>query len=41
MAREQFHLVADHIGIEEEARDRLLYPKRAITVSIPVNMDNG
>lgn len=41
MAREQFQLVADHIGIEEEARDRLLYPKRAITVSIPVNMDGG
>ncbi|QQN66706.1 Glu/Leu/Phe/Val dehydrogenase [Bradyrhizobium diazoefficiens] len=41
MAREQFQLVADHIGIEEEARDRLLYPKRAIAVSIPVNMDGG
>ncbi|WP_407123237.1 Glu/Leu/Phe/Val family dehydrogenase [Bradyrhizobium sp. STM 3561] len=41
MAREQFHLVADHIGIEEKARDRLLYPKRAIAVSIPVNMDDG
>ena len=41
MAREQFQLVADHIGIQKEARDRLLYPKRAITVSIPVHMDDG
>ena len=26
MAREQFHLVADHLEIEEQDRDRLLYP---------------
>jgi glutamate dehydrogenase (NAD(P)+) len=41
MAREQFNLVADHIGIEDEARDRLLYPKRSITVSIPLHTDDG
>ena len=41
MARQQFHTVADHLGIPENERDRLLYPKRAIAVAIPVNMDGG
>ena len=41
MAKEQFGRIADHLGIPEEERDRLLYPKRAVAVSIPVNMDDG
>ncbi|MBR0867161.1 glutamate dehydrogenase (NAD(P)+) [Bradyrhizobium diazoefficiens] len=41
MAQEQFNLVADYIGIESEHRDRLLYPKRAISVSIPLHTDDG
>ncbi|MGH6991627.1 MAG: Glu/Leu/Phe/Val family dehydrogenase, partial [Stellaceae bacterium] len=41
MARQQFRAVADHLGIPENERDRLLYPKRAIAVAIPVNMDDG
>ncbi len=41
MARQQFETVADHLGIPENERDRLLYPKRAVTVAIPVNMDDG
>ena len=41
MAKEQFETAADHIGIPSSERDRLLYPKRAITVSIPVHMDDG
>src|SRR5579875_1285654 len=41
MARQQFHTVADHLGIPQNERDRLLYPKRAITVAVPVNMDDG
>lgn len=41
MARQQFHTVADHLGILEKERDRLLYPKRAIAVAIPVNLDDG
>jgi len=41
MARQQFGIVADHLGIPENERGRLLYPKRAIAVSIPVNMDDG
>jgi glutamate dehydrogenase (NAD(P)+) len=41
MAREQFLTVADYLGIPESERDRLLYPKRAITVSLPVHTDEG
>jgi glutamate dehydrogenase (NAD(P)+) len=41
MAREQFHVIADHLGIPEDERDRLLYPKRAIVVSCPIHRDDG
>jgi len=41
MARQQFGIVADHLAIPENERGRLLYPKRAIAVAIPVNMDDG
>jgi len=41
MARTQFGIIADHLGIPEDERARLLYPKRAITVSVPVHMDDG
>jgi glutamate dehydrogenase (NAD(P)+) len=41
MAREQFHVIADHLAIPVADRDRLLYPKRAIVVSCPIHMDNG
>ena len=41
MAREQFEVVADHLSIPQDDRARLLYPKRAITVSVPIHRDNG
>jgi len=41
MAKKQFGVVADHLEIPEDERDRLLYPKRAITVSIPIHTDDG
>ncbi len=41
MARTQFGMVADHLEIPHDERDRLLYPKRAIVVSVPVHMDDG
>jgi glutamate dehydrogenase (NAD(P)+) len=41
MAKEQFDTVADYLDIPRDKRDRLLYPKRAIAVSIPVHMDDG
>ncbi|MCK1328956.1 Glu/Leu/Phe/Val dehydrogenase [Bradyrhizobium sp. CW9] len=41
MARQQFKTIADHLGIPELDRDRLLYPKRAIAVSCPIHRDDG
>ena len=41
MAREQFQVIADHLEIPEDERDRVLYPKRAITVSCPIHRDDG
>ena len=41
MARTQFHRIADYLEIPQGERDRLLYPKRAITVSCPVHRDDG
>lgn len=41
MARRQFQVIADHINMPEDERDRLLYPKRAITVSCPIHRDDG
>ena len=41
MARQQFQVIADHLEIPHDERDRLLYPKRAITVSCPIHRDDG
>src|ERR1700753_1879380 len=41
MATKQFHVIADHLSIPEDERDRLLLPKRAITVSCPIHRDDG
>src|ERR1700759_267330 len=41
MARDQFKVIADYLEIALDERDRLLYPKRAITVSCPIHLDNG
>jgi glutamate dehydrogenase (NAD(P)+) len=41
MAREQFQVIADHLAIPEDERDRLLYPKRAIAVACPIHRDDG
>ena len=41
MACRQFDLVAEHLQIPETDRDRLKYPKRAMTVALPVRMDDG
>ncbi|WP_137158073.1 Glu/Leu/Phe/Val dehydrogenase [Rhizobium sp. FKL33] len=41
MASNQFRSVADYLEIPEGRRDRLLYPKRAITISCPIHLDNG
>jgi glutamate dehydrogenase (NAD(P)+) len=41
MARTQFVRIAEHLGIPEDERSRLLYPKRAIAVSCPIHRDDG
>ena len=41
MACQQFELVADYLKIRESDRDRLKYPKRALTVALPIRRDDG
>jgi glutamate dehydrogenase (NAD(P)+) len=41
MARTQFATIADHLAIPADERDRLLYPKRAVTVACPIHRDDG
>ena len=41
MARQQFQVIADYLDIPLDERDRLLFPKRAITVACPIHMEDG
>lgn len=41
MARTQFGVIADHLEIPQDERERLLLPKRAMAVSCPIHMDDG
>ena len=41
MAARQFNVIADHLDIPLDERDRILMPKRAITVSCPIHRDDG
>jgi len=41
MACDQFAVIADYLNINRNHRDRLMYPKRAIAVTLPVHMDDG
>ena len=41
MAANQFEVIADYIEIPHDERSRLLYPKRAMTVSCPIHRDDG
>jgi glutamate dehydrogenase (NAD(P)+) len=41
MACQQFDLVAEYWQIPEDERARLKFPKRSMTVALPVHMDNG
>ena len=41
MASEQFQLIADYLQMEENMRARMLQPKRALAVTLPVRMDDG
>jgi glutamate dehydrogenase (NAD(P)+) len=41
MACHQFDMVADHLEIPPAERDRIKFPKRALTVAIPIHRDDG
>jgi len=41
MACQQFEAAADYLEIPRDERDRLKYPKRSLTVAIPIHRDNG
>jgi glutamate dehydrogenase (NAD(P)+) len=41
IAEEQFRVISDYLEIEPSMRQRLLRPKRAIAVTLPVRMDDG
>ncbi len=41
MACDQFQVIADYINIDRNDRDRLMFPKRAIAVTLPIHMDDG
>jgi glutamate dehydrogenase (NAD(P)+) len=41
MACDQFQVIADYLNIDPNDRDRLMYPKRAVAVTLPVHMDDG
>ena len=41
MACEQFDLIADLLQMPQADRERVKYPKRSLTVSVPVRMERG
>ncbi|MFC4992270.1 Glu/Leu/Phe/Val family dehydrogenase [Rubritalea tangerina] len=41
MAAEQFDRTADFLELSEDVRERCKWPKRLLTVSIPIKRDNG
>lgn len=41
MAKRQFDLIADHLEIPGNQRERLIYPKRAVSVALPIHRDDG
>src|ERR1043165_1609036 len=41
MACQQFDSVADRLQIPDAARDRLKYPKRSLSVALPIRLDDG
>lgn len=41
MASRQFSVIADYLEIPLDQRDRLLLPKRSVTISCPIRRDDG
>ena len=36
MAKRQFEVIADYLEIAEGDRERIIYPKRAVSVAVPI-----
>ena len=41
MAAKQFGVIADYLEIPIDQRDRLLLPKRSVTISCPIRREDG
>ncbi|MGZ5021614.1 MAG: Glu/Leu/Phe/Val family dehydrogenase [Chthoniobacterales bacterium] len=41
MACDQFAVIADYLNIDKNDRERLMLPKRAVAVTLPVHVDDG
>src|SRR4026209_2895588 len=41
MACDQFQVIAEYLEIDHSHRERLMLPKRAIAVTLPIHMDDG
>ncbi|HRJ71866.1 MAG TPA: Glu/Leu/Phe/Val dehydrogenase dimerization domain-containing protein, partial [Terrimicrobiaceae bacterium] len=41
MAKRQFEIIADHLEIPSGSRERIIYPKRAVSVALPIHRDDG
>jgi glutamate dehydrogenase (NAD(P)+) len=41
MAKRQFEVLADYLDIPEGDRERIIYPKRAVSVAVPITRDDG
>ncbi|MFZ0711921.1 MAG: Glu/Leu/Phe/Val dehydrogenase [Terrimicrobiaceae bacterium] len=41
MAKRQFEIIADYLEIAERDRERIIYPKRAVSVALPIHRDDG
>jgi glutamate dehydrogenase (NAD(P)+) len=41
MAKRQFEVIADYLEIAEGNRERIIYPKRAVSVAVPIPRDDG
>jgi glutamate dehydrogenase (NAD(P)+) len=41
MAKRQFEIIADYLDIAEGNRERIIYPKRAVSVALPIHRDDG
>ena len=41
MATEQFEVIADYLNLDANVRARMMHPKRAIAVTLPIHRDDG